>query len=71
MYGAMPFVGIIVVVPLFTPGQEVSVDVNVEVIPVPDPIKKVLMPVQLLASLMVTEWFPDVRGPTTYGIVPG
>lgn len=50
-----------VMVPLFTPGHEVSVLVCVDVIPEPELIKTDFVPVQLFTSRMVTVCVPGVK----------
>ena len=54
-------VGLMVMVPLFTPGQEVAVGMPVDVIPDPVPINGDLVPVQPLASTIVKLCVPGAR----------
>lgn len=59
--GAEPFNIVMVMVPLFTPEQEVGVKAVVAVNAVPEPTMDVTVPVQLLASRMVIMYCPEVR----------
>lgn len=61
VYGAVPVVGVAVMVPLSTPGQDVAVNVAVPETPEPTVMVTVLVPVQLLASLIFTTCAPDAR----------
>ena len=58
--GADPFNMLTVIVPLLTPEQDVGVKAVLAVKDVPDPTMAVTVPVQLLASLMVMIYCPDV-----------
>ena len=54
VYGAVPLLGVRVMVPLLTPGQEVAVNVEDPLIPDPVEMNTVRVPVQPFASLILT-----------------